>query len=44
LSAPAFSPPQLAVVYGYRNVVVRVVTRVGWVLAPAGSLAALAVR
>ncbi|HKN90449.1 MAG TPA: hypothetical protein VJ622_09210 [Acidimicrobiia bacterium] len=42
---PGVSPPQLAVVCGYRNaVVLNDATPVGWVMAPAGLLAALAVR
>ncbi|MGZ4615705.1 MAG: hypothetical protein ACXV4A_09095, partial [Actinomycetes bacterium] len=36
LSAPAFGPPQLAVLYGYPSAVVRVANRLGWLLAIGG--------
>lgn len=36
LSAPAFQPIQLAVLYGYRSGVVNAAVRWGWVLAPLG--------
>jgi hypothetical protein len=42
LSAPAFSPIQLSVLYGFRSGLVNVAVRWGWVLAPFGlGLAAL---
>lgn len=44
LSAPAFNPPQLAVLYGYRSGVVHVAARYGWLLAPLGLALALLVR
>jgi hypothetical protein len=44
LGAPAFNPPQLAVLYGYRSGVVNVAVRWGWVLVPVGFAAALVVR
>lgn len=44
LSAPAFNPIQLAVLYGYRSGVVRSAIRWGWVLAPFGLLFAALLR
>ncbi len=44
LSAPAFNPIQLAVLYGYRSSVVRSAIRWGWVLAPFGLLFAAFLR
>jgi hypothetical protein len=42
LSAPAFTPIQLAVLYGFRSGLVNVAVRWGWILAPFGlGLAAL---
>lgn len=41
--APAFNPPQLAVLYGYRSGVVNIAIRWGWVLLPIGFVAALMV-
>lgn len=43
LGAPAFNPPQLAVLYGYRSGVVNIAIRWGWVLLPVGFAAALAI-
>lgn len=34
--APAFNPPQLAVLYGYRSAVVTTAARWGWLFAPVG--------
>lgn len=44
LGAPAFSPPQLAVLYGYRSATVNAAVRWGWLLLPIGFVAALALR
>jgi predicted permease len=44
LSAPAFQPIQLAVLYGYRSEVVVAAVRWGWALAPFGLAAAALVR
>jgi hypothetical protein len=44
LSAPAFSPIQLAVLYGFRSGLVNVAVRWGWVLAPFGLGAAALIR
>ncbi len=44
LSAPAFQPVQLAVLYGYRSEVVVAAVRWGWVLAPFGLIGATLVR
>jgi hypothetical protein len=38
--APAFNPPQLAVLYGYRSGVVNIAVRWGWTLLPAGAIIA----
>lgn len=40
LSAPAFYPPQLQVLYGYRDPVVAFASQAGWLLAPVGLAAA----
>jgi hypothetical protein len=42
-SAPAFNPPQLALLYGYRDGTVRSAARYGWLLAPVGLTLALLV-
>jgi len=44
LSAPAFQPVQLAVLYGYRSEIVVAAVRWGWLLAPLGLLAAALLR
>jgi hypothetical protein len=44
LGAPAFSPPQQAVLYGYRSGAVNASTRWGWLLPPIGLLVALLLR
>jgi hypothetical protein len=44
LSAPAFTPIQQAVLYGYRSGVVNVAVRWGWVLAPLGLGVAALIR
>jgi hypothetical protein len=44
LGAPAFNPPQLAVLYGYRSGAVNASARWGWVLLPFGLVAALLLR
>jgi hypothetical protein len=44
LGAPAFNPPQLAVLYGYRSGAVNASVRWGWLLLPFGYLAALLLR
>jgi hypothetical protein len=44
LSAPAFQPVQLAVLYGYRSEIVVAAVRWGWVLAPLGLIAAALIR
>ena len=41
---PAFNPPQLAVLYGYRSEVVVAAVRWGWLLAPVGLVVAALVR
>jgi hypothetical protein len=41
LGAPAFSPPQLAVLYGYRSAAVNASIRWGWFLLPVGFVVAL---
>jgi hypothetical protein len=38
--APAFNPPQLAVLYGYRSGVVNIAVRWGWTLLPVGAIIA----
>ncbi len=43
LGAPAFNPPQLAVLYGYRSGVVTTAVRWGWVFLPVGLLVAVLV-
>jgi uncharacterized membrane protein len=42
--APAFNPPQLAVLYGYRSGVVNVAARYGWTALPAGVVLAVLLR
>jgi predicted permease len=42
-SAPAFNPPQLALLYGYDAEAVRAASRYGWLLAPVGLTLALLV-
>jgi hypothetical protein len=44
LGAPAFNPPQLAVLYGYRSGAVNASARWGWLLLPLGYAAALLLR
>ncbi len=44
LGAPAFSPPQLAVLYGYRSAAVNASVRWGWALLPVGYAAAFVLR
>ncbi len=44
LGPPAFNPPQLAVLYGYRSGVVMVAVRWGWLFVPAGLVGALVIR
>jgi hypothetical protein len=44
LSAPAFQPIQLAVLYGYRSELVVVAVRWGWLLAPLGLVLAEVIR
>jgi hypothetical protein len=44
LGAPAFSPPQLAVLYGYRSATVNASVRWGWLFLPFGYVAALLLR
>jgi len=44
LSAPSFTPIQLAVLYGFRSGLVNVAVRWGWVLAPVGLGAAALIR
>jgi predicted permease len=44
LSAPAFQPVQLAVLYGYRSEIVVAAVRWGWLLAPVGLVAAAIIR
>jgi len=44
LSAPAFQPVQLAVLYGYRSEIVVAAVRWGWLLAPFGLVAAAILR
>ncbi|HEY7948301.1 MAG TPA: hypothetical protein VID75_11555 [Acidimicrobiales bacterium] len=44
LGAPAFNPPQLAVLYGYRSAAVNASVRWGWVLLPIGYAAAFVLR
>lgn len=44
LGAPAFSPVQQAVLYGYRSPVVNVAARWGWLLLPVGLVGAILVR
>jgi hypothetical protein len=44
LSAPAFNPVQLAVLYGYRSSVVNTAIRWGWALVPLGLLGAALLR
>jgi hypothetical protein len=44
LGAPAFSPSQLAVLYGYRSGAVRASVRWGWILLPFGYVLALMLR
>jgi len=44
LGPPAFNPPQLAVLYGYRSGVVNAAARFGWVLLPIGLAAAAVLR
>ena len=41
---PAFNPPQLAVLYGYRSGVVMIAVRRGWLFLPVGLVLALLVR
>jgi len=42
--APAFNPPQLAVLYGYRSGVVNAAARYGWVVLPVGVALAVLLR
>jgi hypothetical protein len=44
LSAPAFTPIQQAVLYGFRSGVVNVAVRLGWILVPFGLGLAAIVR
>jgi hypothetical protein len=44
LGPPAFNPPQLAVLYGYRSGVVVVAARWGWMFLPVGLVVALLIR
>jgi hypothetical protein len=44
MGAPAFNPPQLAVLYGYRSGAVNASVRWGWLLLPVGFVVALALR
>jgi hypothetical protein len=44
LGAPAFNPPQLAVLYGYRSGAVNASVRWGWLMLPVGYAAALALK
>jgi len=44
LGAPAFSPPQLAVLYGYRSGAVNASARWGWLLLPPGLFLAVLLR
>jgi len=44
LGAPAFSPPQQAVLYGYRSGAVNASVRWGWLLLPPGFVIALLLR
>jgi hypothetical protein len=44
LGAPAFSPPQLAVLYGYRSGAVNASARWGWLLLPVGLVFAFLLR
>jgi hypothetical protein len=44
LGAPAFSPSQQAVLYGYRSGVVNAAVRWGWLLLPVGLVVAFAIR
>ena len=44
LGPPAFNPPQLAVLYGYRSGVVMVAVRWGWAFLPVGLVVALLLR
>jgi hypothetical protein len=41
---PAFNPPQLAVLYGYRSGVVMIAVRWGWLFLPVGLVLALLIR
>jgi hypothetical protein len=44
LGAPAFNPPQLAVLYGYHSGVVHASVRWGWLFLPVGFVIALMLR
>lgn len=44
LGAPAFNPPQLAVLYGYRSGAVNAAARWGWTALPVGLVIALVLR
>jgi len=44
LGAPAFSPPQLAVLYGYQSGTVNASVRWGWLMLPLGFVLALMLR